>query len=85
MKGIKYEKPVARDLNELSFADGYCEFGHFVGTCVANFGMTAGTCMTGVTAGSGACITGSTAQDTCNYGTVGIYGGNCTPGGIATA
>ena len=30
---MKYEKPIARNLSDISFAEGICLSGAFVGTC----------------------------------------------------
>jgi len=81
---MKYQKPTCHDLSELSFADGACASGAFVGTCIPN-GLQAGSCeSSGFTAA--VCVSnGATVGETCaTNGTVG-YGINCQPtGGIAT-
>jgi len=79
---MKYSKPVARNLSDLSMAEGFCSSGQFVGTCYQIFGLSAGDCHTGATAGLG-CAVGNTPFDTCNYGAFGYYSGDCTRGGIA--
>lgn len=79
---MKYEKPVARNLSELSFAEGICNSGAFVGTCYNTWGLSAGDCTFGQTAGS-TCSTGSNPANTCTYGPVGYYSGDCVNGGIA--
>ncbi len=79
---MKYEKPSAQDLSEISVAEGLCLSGQAVGTCFNTFGVAAGLCTTGLTAGAD-CSAGGTPVDTCNYGNFGFFHGNCTRGGIA--
>ena len=79
---MSYQKPTARDLSEISFAEGVCDSGQFVGTCYADFGLSAGFCTTGQTAGA-PCSEGLSAANTCDYGDVGYLNADCTAGGIA--
>jgi len=79
---MKYEKPIARNLSDISFAEGICLSGAFVGTCYNTWGMSAGLCASGNVAGD-TCTTGGNPHDTCVYGAVGYSNDNCQSGGIA--
>jgi len=79
---MKYSKPIARNLSDLSVAEGICQSGHFVGTCYNSWGLSAGLCTNGQLAGA-PCGNGSTPVDSCTYGGIGYNNANCTRGGIA--
>jgi len=40
---MKYQKPIVQDMSKLSFAEGACSSGLFVGNCIPN-GLSAGDC-----------------------------------------
>jgi hypothetical protein len=80
---MKYEKPIARNLSDISFVEGTCFSGAYVGTCYSANGLNAGLCTNGRTAGFESCITGLTPADTCFYGGYGYYHLDCISGGIA--
>jgi hypothetical protein len=79
---MKYQKPVVHDLSQLSFAEGACTSGLFVGDCSPN-GLQAGQCISvGNTAG--VCTTaGNTVNATaCSAnGIMGTGAPNCNPHG----
>jgi hypothetical protein len=81
---VKYQKPFARDLSELSFAEGACNSGTFVGTCTNLAGGLAGNCFANGT-GAGTCSGyGTTVGNSCAPGAFGTNS-NCSPtGGFAT-
>lgn len=82
---MKYQKPFARDLSELSFADGACSSGEFVGVCTNLAGGLAGVCLAngrnaGTCNGNGTSVNPSQ----CVTGVNGTAS-NCAPhGGYAT-
>jgi len=70
----KYEKPTAKDLNEVTMADGACQSGGGVpNRCVSNGYNNAGTCITsGNTVGQGAnpsCSPAGMLAISCSFGT----------------
>ncbi len=79
---MKYQKPQARSLSEISFASGACSSGTWVGICQTNSGFMAGICTTGLNASNGNCTTGNIPVDTCVAGPSGIAA-NCTSGYLA--
>jgi hypothetical protein len=79
---MKYEKPIARNLSDISFAEGICASGAWVGTCYNANGLSAGLCTNGLTAGF-PCGAGGTAANTCTPGSYGYNNANCLNGGIA--
>ena len=79
---MKYEKPIARNLSEISFAEGICTSGRRVGTCYDTYGLSAGYCSSGDVAGF-PCEVGGAAANNCTYGYAGYYNADCVSGGIA--
>ena len=82
---MKYQKPISRELSNISFAGGVCMSGIAVGNCDPNGGL-AGYCRAnGWTAGSENCITnGNIAADTCaSNGPAGV-GYHCLNGFYAS-
>jgi hypothetical protein len=79
----KYEKPTSQDLNKLTFSEGACASGTFVGTCSAIAGGLAGNCLGNGTSAGTCSGNGTTIHNTC---TQGAFGTNtqCTTGGFAT-
>jgi hypothetical protein len=71
---MKYQKPIAHDLSELSFADGACSSGTAVGVCSAIAGGLAGRCA----------ANGSNAGTCTNFGS-GVNAAGCVPGTFGTA
>lgn len=80
---MKYEKPAIRDLKELTFAEGACATGKFVGMCTANAGGYAGNCLTDGTTAASCNGSGMVVNSDCVSGPFGLNT-NCVPGGFAT-